>query len=162
MPGHFSTRLAGAVTIAALAIASGSPARADSSAISTLAGSWSGNGRITYTDGSSEGIHCSAFYTGGGSDLNMSIQCKSDRNPIHIRSKLRFSGSRISGNWEERTFNASGSATGTSSGSSLNLKVSGGGFSGTMAVSFSRSSHTVTITTEGISMRRATMNLRKN
>ena len=130
---------------------------ADAIAVSTLAGSWSGSGRISYTDGSSESIRCTANYTGGGSDLRMAIQCKSDKNPINIRSRLRIEGRRATGDWEERTFNVSGTASGSAGPSSLSLNVSGGGFSGSMAVSFSKSSHNVTISTQGIAMSRASM-----
>lgn len=134
---------------------------ASSSAISTLLGTWGGSGRITYTDGTSEGIHCNAYYTGGGDELRMAIQCKSEKNPIHIRSKLRITGNRAAGTWEERTFNASGNGSGTVSSNSMSLSISGGGFSGTMSVSFSKSSQTVTITTQGIAMSRATMNFKR-
>ncbi len=130
---------------------------AGDSAVSTLVGSWGGSGRISYTDGSSEAIRCSAYYTGGGNALNMVIQCKSDKNPIHIRSKLRIQGSNASGDWEERTFNASGSVSGTVSASSMSLNISGGGFDGSMSVSFGMSSHTVNVTTKGIAMSRANM-----
>ncbi len=126
--------------------------------VSSLIGNWSGNGRITYTDGSSEGIHCNAYYTGGASELKMAIQCQSEKNPIHIRSQLRIQGSRASGSWEERTFNASGSASGSVGSSSMSLNVSGGGFTGSMTVSFGKSSHSVSISTQGIAMSRATMN----
>ena len=126
-------------------------------AVSTLVGSWGGTGRITYTDGSSEGIRCTAYYSGGGSELRMAIQCRSDKNPIHIRSTLRISGSRASGDWEERTFNASGSASGSVGSSSMSLNISGGGFSGSMSVSFGKASHSVSISTQGIAMSRATM-----
>lgn len=125
--------------------------------VSTLAGAWNGSGRILYTDGSSEGIRCTAYYTGSGSDLGMAIQCTSDKNPIHIRSKLKISGNRATGNWEERTFNASGTASGSVSANSMSLAIEGGGFSGSMSVSFSKSSHTVTVNTQGIAMSKATM-----
>jgi len=152
----FVRRTAGAIAglVAAAGLTVGAAAQ---SGVSTLVGSWSGSGRISYTDGTSEGIHCTAYYSGGGSDLSMAIQCKSDKNPIHIRSRLRISGARASGEWEERTFNASGAASGSVSASSINLNVSGGGFTGSMAVSFSRSSHSVTISTQGIAMRRASI-----
>ncbi|MGE3712558.1 MAG: hypothetical protein AB7G35_23180 [Hyphomicrobiaceae bacterium] len=155
---HLSAAAIGGIMVLVPAIA----ALADqSSAVATLLGTWSGNGRITYTDGSSEGIHCNAYYSGGGSELRMAIQCKSDKNPIHIRSQLRIDGNRATGSWEERTFNASGTASGSVSGGSMSLNVGGGGFSGTMSVSFGRSSHSVTISTRGIAMSRATMTFTK-
>ncbi|MGE0766487.1 MAG: hypothetical protein AB7L90_08490 [Hyphomicrobiaceae bacterium] len=145
-----------------LAMVSAGGAAADSSAaVSTLLGSWSGNGRITYTDGASEGIHCNAYYSGGGNELKMAIQCQSEKNPIHVRSQLRIEGSRASGSWEERTFNASGSASGSVGSGSMSLNVSGGGFTGTMSVSFGKLSHSVSISTKGIAMSRATMSFSK-
>jgi hypothetical protein len=126
-------------------------------ALSPLVGSWGGSGRITYTDGSTEGIRCTAYYTGGGSALGLSIKCNSEKNPIHVISKLRVSGSRASGDWEERTYTVSGSASGSVSPGSLSLAIEGGGVTGSMSVSFSKSSHTVTITTKGIAMARASM-----
>ena len=134
-------------------------AAADSPAVAALLGAWSGGGTIRYTDGSSEAIRCTAYYTGGGSELRMAIQCQSKTNPIHIRSRLRIDGSRASGDWEERTFNASGAASGQAGGGSMSLSLSGGGFSGSMAVSFSKSRHTVNISTQGIAMSKAMITL---
>lgn len=131
---------------------------ADSSAVSTLLGAWGGGGRISYTDGSGESIRCTGYYSGGGNALNLSIQCKSDARDVHVRSKLRINGSNASGEWEERTFNASGQASGRTSGNSMSLSLTGGGFSGSMSVSFSKSSHTVTISTQGIGMSKASIN----
>lgn len=142
--------------MACVGLARVAPASAQSPT-SALIGSWSGNGRITYTDGSTEGIRCTAYYSGGGTELGMAIQCNSDKNPIHIRSKLRISSGRASGEWEERTFNASGSASGTATASNIALSINGGGFSGSMAVAYGGSSHTVSITTQGIAMSRASI-----
>jgi hypothetical protein len=133
------------------------PAFAQSSPTSTLVGSWGGSGRISYNDGSSESIRCNAYYTGGGNQLTMAIQCKSETNAINLRSKLKIEGTRASGDWEERTFNANGTASGKAGGDSLSLSIGGGGFTGTMAVSYTKSSHNVQITTQGIAMKAATM-----
>jgi hypothetical protein len=130
---------------------------ADAAAVRTLLGAWGGNGRVTYTDGTSENLRCTANYTGGGSDLRMAIQCKSDTNTIHVRSRLRIDGSRAAGEWEERTFNANGSASGTAGSGSMSLGISGAGISGSMSVSFSSASHNVSITTQGIAMSRVSM-----
>src|SRR5262249_38875278 len=129
-------------------------------AVASLAGNWSGNGRITYTDGSSESITCSAYNTSSGNELKLAIQCKSDKNPIHLRSHLKVDGSKASGTWEERTFNATGNATGTVGDGTMALKVSGGGFEGSMHMNFSKAQHTVAIATEGIAMKKATMTFR--
>jgi len=151
---------AAAVLLAQLAGAMSADA-ADSAVISTLLGNWGGSGRVQYTDGSSESIRCTAYYTGGGSELNMAIQCQSQTQPIHVRSRLKVDGARATGDWEERTYNVNGSATGRTTGDSLSLELKGGGFSGNMAVSFSKSQHSVNITTQGIGMSRASISLNR-
>lgn len=154
---HFSSPL----LLAALCVAGPiwcTPALAQS-AVSNLIGTWGGSGRITYTDGSSEAIRCTAYNTGGGANLKMNILCKSDKNPVNIRSDLTIEGGRVSGHWEERTFNAAGNASGKASGNSLQVAVSGGGFNGSMSVSVSASSLNISLTTQGIAMSRASMNL---
>jgi hypothetical protein len=132
-------------------------APAEPSPIQALIGSWGGSGRVSYTDGSSETIRCTAYYSGGGSDLGMAIQCRSERNTIHVRSKLQVQGARVSGDWEERTFNVSGTASGRVSGGSMSLSLAGGGVTGSMSVTFSRSTHNVTIATQGVALSRVTM-----
>ncbi len=157
---HFSRGVGLVISAVAVMSLASKPAPAQTS-ISTLFGSWSGSGRIGYTDGSSEGIRCTAYYSGGTSDLRMAIQCRSDKNPIHMRSSLRISGSVASGTWEERTFNVSGTASGSVGASSISLNISGGGVSGSMSVSFSKSSQSVSISTQGIAMSRASINFRR-
>lgn len=151
---HTGGMAIGLALAAGLAVADGAWA-VEASNVGVLLGSWGGSGRVSYTDGSSESVRCTAYYTGAATNLRMSIQCKSENNPIHIRSQLRVAGSQVSGEWEERTFNASGSVSGRSGAGSMSLAISGGGVTGTMAVSFTRSSHTVSITTQNIAMSRA-------
>lgn len=147
-----------AVLAAAAMLATG-PAHAADDAVATLLGSWGGSGRLHFTDGSSQSINCTGNYTGGGDELRMAIQCKSETTPIHIRSRLKISGGRASGEWEERTYNASGSASGKAGGGNVSLGLSGGGFSGSMSVGYSRSHQSITISTKGIGMSKATISL---
>src|SRR5262245_66347434 len=81
-----------------------SPSYADPSPFDTLLGSWGGTGEIRLDKGRKERLKCSAYYTGGGSDLGLAIRCQSDNYKIEIRSKLSYSGGRLSGNWGEGTF----------------------------------------------------------
>jgi hypothetical protein len=74
---------------------------------------------------------------------------------------LSQSGGRITGTWEERTFNASGSAVGQASGSKINLQISGG-VSGTMSVSYSSSRQSVAISTQGIALKSVTISLSRS
>jgi hypothetical protein len=118
-----------------------------------LLGSWSGSGQIRYETGAPEGIRCTAHYSGGGQSLRLAIRCKSASYDIDIRGQLGQQGDRVSGTWEERTFNATGEADGKISSGRLTLSITGGGLSGSMLVSFAGSRQTVVITTQGLPMR---------
>jgi hypothetical protein len=76
--------------------------------------------------------------------------------------QLVASGDNISGTWEERTFNASGEASGRFTGNRMNLSVKGGGFSGSMSVLLGGGRQVVTIATEGISLKSVTVTLTKS
>jgi hypothetical protein len=140
--------LAAVVLTALLILAPSHDTRASPNPFDVLLGSWGGGGQFTLADGSSERIQCSAYYTGGGQRLGMAIRCKSPGNNIEIRSTLSKSGTRITGNWEERTFNATGSAAGTATGDRISLQITGG-VRGSMSVSYSRSRQSVSISTQG-------------
>jgi hypothetical protein len=74
---------------------------------------------------------------------------------------LTRQGEKLAGTWEERTFNASGEASGRIAGDKMSLSVSGGGFSGSMTVASAGSRHVVTISTQGIRMRSVNVTLAK-
>jgi hypothetical protein len=151
--------LVGAVTLVlAILLLPIAPSRADPSPFDTLLGSWGGTGEIRLDKGRRERIKCNAYYTGGGSQLGLAIRCNSDSYKIEIRSKLSYSGGRLSGNWEERTFNATGSASGTATPSRISLAIRGG-VSGTMVVSYTKSRQSVSISTQGIALQGVSITL---
>lgn len=127
-----------------------------------LLGAWSGSGRSSYQDGQTEPIRCAAYYTASGSRLRLAIRCQSASNEIEIRGQLVASGENVSGTWEERTFNASGEASGRFTGNRMGLSVKGGGLSGSMSVLLGGGRQVVTITTEGIPLKRVTVTLSKS
>jgi hypothetical protein len=126
-----------------------------------LMGSWSGSGQIRYDDGQSEGIRCTAYYTGGNDRLRLAIRCRSDSTEVEIRGLLTRQGETLAGTWEERTFNASGDASGRLTAERMSLSISGGGFSGSMTVGYAGSRQVVTISTQGIRMRSVNVTLAK-
>ena len=134
---------------------------AAASPFDTLLGSWRGSGQILLSDGRTERLKCNAYYTGGGSRLGIAIRCQSESSNVEIRSKLSQTGGRISGTWEERTFNAEGTASGKATGNKISLQITGG-VTGTMEVSFSRSRQSVAISTQGIALKRVTINLTRS
>ncbi len=126
-----------------------------------LLGSWRGSGQIVLNDGSTERLKCNAYYTGGGSRLGMAIRCQSETSNVEIRSKLSQTRGRITGTWEERTYNAEGTASGKATGDKISLQITGG-VTGTMQVSFSKSRQSVAIATQGIALRSVKIDLTRS
>jgi hypothetical protein len=153
--------LAAVVMMALLVLAQGHATQADSNPFDTLLGSWRGSGQIELDGGRMERLNCDAYYTGGGAQLGMAIRCQSETSNVEIRSKLSQSGGRITGTWEERTYNAEGNATGQATSDKMSLQISGG-VTGTMSVSCSGSRQSVAIATQGIALKSVTIDLTRS
>lgn len=134
---------------------------AASNPFDTLLGSWRGSGQIQLSDGRKERLKCNAYYTGGGSQLGMAIRCQSESSNVEIRSKLSQSGGRITGTWEERTYNAQGSASGQATSDRISLQISGA-VTGSMLVTYSGSRQSVAISTQGIALKSVTIDLTRS
>ena len=128
-----------------------------------LMGTWSGSGQVQLLNGSTETLKCRAYYTPreSGNSLGLAIRCASPSNKIELRANLTFQGGRISGSWEERTYNATGAVTGQVTGNRFSLSIVGGGFQGSMSVSTSGSNQSVMITTQGIGLKGVNISLSK-
>ena len=125
-----------------------------------LVGSWSGTGQVHLDQGKSEQITCRAFYNAKskGSDLALAIRCASSSYKIDMRASLSQQDGRVTGQWEERTFNAAGSVSGRSTESSLSLTISGA-VSGTMSVTHSEAGQRIEIKTVGTALAGVTISL---
>jgi hypothetical protein len=133
-----------------------SPAIAASSdnPFAQLAGTWSGSGTAKFDGGKTESLRCRGYYTnlGGVQNLGLSIRCANASSKVELRANLVNAGGSVSGNWEERTYNQSGTVAGRASPNKLALTISGG-IDGSMLVSIGGSSHSVTVTTSGPSLK---------
>ncbi len=125
----------------------------------SLLGTWTGSGVLVLHGGQWENIKCNAYYTGGGSKLRLAVRCASPSYRVEIRSKLTRTGDKISGTWEERTYNAAGSVSGRTLGNRLSFSISNGGFSGSMSVSYGGPEQSVSISTAGINLKSVNMTL---
>ena len=119
-----------------------------------LDGAWTGSGQVRLENGSKERLSCRAYYTpkDSGAGLGMAIRCASQSYSIEVRSTLRYEQGRVTGSWEERSFNAAGNLSGRASGGNLNLTITGG-VSGTMSVALGAGRQTVSITTDTAGLR---------
>jgi hypothetical protein len=150
-------RLLCALVLSLAAAALAMPAAAEPT-FQPLLGSWGGSGTYRLQDGTSERLKCDAYYTGSGSQLGIAVRCSGQNNKIEMRSKLSSSGGALSGNWEERTYNASGAVTGKLTAQQLTLAISGG-VAGTMKITYDRAKQNVAIATEGIPLKSVTVSL---
>jgi hypothetical protein len=123
---------------------------------STLAGAWSGSGQARLDGGRTETMKCKAYYTdkNAGAGLGISLRCAgAASSSIDLRATLAASSGRVSGNWEERQFNAGGSVAGQVNGNRISVAISGGGLSGSMTVTTNGASQSVQITAEGVAFK---------
>ena len=107
----------------------------------------------------SEGVRCTAYYSESNQRLRLAIRCKSASNEIEIRGQLAQRAAKITGTWEERTFNVSGDATGHITPGRMSLSITGGAFSGAMSVAYARSKQVISISIQGISMKSVSITL---
>lgn len=155
-----ASRLAAAATLAALALgASSSVGRADP--LSSLSGSWSGGGQFHLDNGRSESLRCNAHYAPRRESVGLSLRCASASGKIELRASLVSRGNRVSGTWEERSYNVAGDVSGVGSGNSLRLGINGGGVSGSMVVTTTGGSQSISVRTDGAALRGINIRLRR-
>jgi hypothetical protein len=145
------TRFRCAVISAAAAVtaAAALPALAADAAFSGLDGAWGGSGSVRLENGKTERLKCKGYYNAkGGSSLGMAINCGNASFKINMRANLKSAGESITGTWEEREFNQTGNVSGKQTANGFKLKFTGA-ISGTMNVSMTGSSQTVSISTGG-------------
>lgn len=119
-----------------------------------LVGTWNGSGVAKFEGGRTESLRCKGYYTntGGPHSLGISIRCANASAKVELRANLVDAGGTVTGSWEERTYNQSGSITGRAFANKLNLSISGG-IAGSMLVTVSRGSHSVAVLTSGPSLK---------
>lgn len=126
-------------------------------------GSWSGSGSIRLDDGRSEALKCKAYYSPKGEEnLGLALRCASSANRIELRAQLTTSGGRVSGHWEERTYNAVGTVAGHASANTIKVAINGGGFSGSMTVTIDGRSQVISVTTQGVALKGVNVTLRRD
>jgi hypothetical protein len=148
---------------AAPATAPTAPAAKAAAPFTELNGTWSGAGQIRLEGGKTERVTCKANYTpkNAGTALGIALRCASTSYSIDLRSNLESSNGRVTGDWEERTFNATGNVTGRATNGNVSVAISGGGLSGSMSVSFGGTSQQVSITTSGTALKGVSISLSK-
>jgi len=140
--------------VVALAVSAAPAWAASDNPFVTLAGTWGGSGTARFDDGKTESLRCKGYYTNNGNphNLGLSIRCANASAKLELRANLVDTNGAVSGSWEERTYNQSGTVQGRATASRMTLAISGG-ITGTMTVSISGGSHSVTVASSGPSFK---------
>src|SRR5689334_17129464 len=94
-------------TLAATLLLTATAAFGQAGPFAALAGSWAGDGKISFADGRSERVRCRSDSKVGeaGNAIEQSLRCASDSYNFTLHSAAQARGSQISGTWSEETRN---------------------------------------------------------
>lgn len=136
----------------------------DGSPFAGLAGSWSGTGSVTLSNGSNERIRCRASYdvAPSGNMLRQSLRCASDSFTFDLGSQVTYQGGSISGTWRETSRNASGTLAGTVSRGEIEARVDGPSFQAGLAVSTRGDRQAISIRSQGTELTGASITLTRS
>jgi hypothetical protein len=114
-------------------------------------GSWSGNGTVSLSDGSSERIRCRATYTvkGAGMGLSQNLKCASDSYKFDLSSDVSTQGNNVSGNWSESSRNVFGQLHGHVNDGVIEVFVEASGFAANLTLTTRGNKQTVQISSKG-------------
>ena len=114
-------------------------------------GTWSGNGTVLLSDGSTERLRCKADYkvNGNGLGLKQNLHCASDSYKFDLSSDVTSQGDRISGNWSEASRNIFGNLQGTAGGGRIDVFVEASGFAANLTLTTTGNKQTVQISSKG-------------
>jgi hypothetical protein len=128
-----------------------SDALAQSPPFAGLAGSWTGSGSISLSDGSRERLRCRATYqvSDGDARLQQSLRCASDSYQFNLSSDIVGAHGAISGTWSETSRGISGSLSGRASSGTISAVVDAPGFSANISVTTRGNHQSFSILSQG-------------
>ena len=116
-----------------------------------LAGSWTGGGNMSFSDGRQESLRCRAVYqpSGAGDNLRLNLKCASAGGNFDLASDVAYRGGAISGSWSEASRNANGTLTGRASGNTIEASARGENFAANLALTTQGNRQSVSIRSQG-------------
>jgi hypothetical protein len=111
-----------------------------------LAGSWRGAGELVLEDGTRTQLSCNGYYVlkSEGRGLSIASICSAGTEKFEFRSLVSESGNDISGEWEERTYHATGKVSGSVKDTSISLSFTGT-IEGKIAIALTGQTHSVNV-----------------
>src|ERR1700687_1803061 len=148
---RFLGRAIKAAGVGAALLLSMSAGYAQSGPFAGFDGTWSGNGTVVLSDGTTERIRCKADYkvNGNGLGLKQNLHCASDSYKFDLSSDVTSQGNRISGNWSEASRNIFGNLQGTAGGGQIDVFVEASGFAANLTLRTNGNRQTVQISSKG-------------
>lgn len=152
-----------AVSGAVVAMMALDAASASAGPFGGLVGVWGGNGIVTYASGNKERLRCRVQYTTTDGDrLSQALKCASDSYNFQINAYYVHQNGSISGHWEEKVNQISGSIDGTASEGKIDGTLSGPGFKAVVKVDTEGNQQTVNISSPDQEIREVAIDVRKS
>jgi hypothetical protein len=122
---------------------------AQSGPFTGFSGSWSGNGTVALSDGTTERIRCKASYNvnSTGLGLKQTLRCASDGYKFDLSTDVTSQG--FYGNWSEASRNLFGNLQGTAGGGQIEVFVEASGFAASVTLRTTGNKQTVQISSKG-------------
>lgn len=133
------------------------------SPLSLMAGSWTGGGTVTLSDGNRERLRCRSTYSpdAAGANMQLSLICASDSYKFELASQVQYNDGRISGNWNETSRNAAGQISGTATGGQITARVDGQTFAAFVSISTRGDRQSVSIRSPGSTMQEVSITMNR-
>jgi hypothetical protein len=145
-----SIAAAAVIRFAALAGFSSSLAAEESGPFALLAGSWSGGGTVSVSNGTNERIRGNANYDVlSAKNVELSLRCASDSYNFNLLSAISYQSGAVTGSWTEANRNTAGTLTGRATGSQIQVVAKGGTFSADLTLQTRGDRQSVTIRSTG-------------
>lgn len=128
-----------------------------------LPGRWSGWGDVTLTGGAREKIKCVATYfnKAGGRQLKHSLRCASPSYTIDAVADLNIDGSKVTGSWIERKYDAGGTVSGQFTNGGMRVDIDGPAFRARLNVATTKCRQSMAIVPNGLGIARIDVKLTK-
>jgi len=110
--------------------------RAATTPFTAMAGTWSGGGTVTMSNGMQERLRCRAQYGvgGGGDDLQLNLRCASESYNFDLTGQVAYQRGAISGSWNEATRSAAGTISGRAAGDHIEAAARSDNFSANLSL----------------------------
>jgi hypothetical protein len=137
--------------LASLCLSGSAVQAAVPSPFTAMAGSWSGGGMLSTTDGNQERLRCRASYDVGvtGMELRLNLKCASESYNFDLASDVQYRGGAITGSWSEASRNASGTLSGRAAGDRIEASARSENFSAELSLTTRGGRQTVSIRPQG-------------